>query len=113
MKGKIKLSYLKFLLKNKDEEFSLALKPFRGSNWWSMNYDTVEKIITFYKDKKDKFDKFYSYTLCADEYFFQTMITHLAHQDKKIKILPSQTYANWSRKQKILPVTFNKDDFGS
>lgn len=86
------------------------IKPFGGSQWWTLSCDLAKQILNFIDDHP-AFLKYHQDTLLADEIFFQTIIHHLTALDHTLKIAPSLTYTNWERKNVPLPVTFCAEDF--
>ena len=105
---KLRLKDLTHLFKAK--KYPLMHKQYRGSNWWSLNVITLNKIVDYYQQHKNVLNDYYEKTICSDETFFHTIIMHLQRDDKGITIDSSLTYDNWTRKQAELPVTFEKDD---
>lgn len=106
---KISFKDLKLLFKKK--YIPLNMLPYRGAQWWSFNYTTLEAILNFYQKNKDVLNVFYSQTFCPDENFFHTILMHLKNEDNSIEINASITYDNWIRKGVDLPVTFQLSDF--
>lgn len=96
---------------NKKRIIPCDMIPYAGAQWWSLTFETTSKIIDFI-DKNPALYEYNKYSLLPDETFFQTIIKHLSLKDENIKIKDSTTYANWSRKNCDLPVTFNDTDFG-
>lgn len=84
--------------------------PYGGEHWWSISSKMAKLVLQFIKDNS-KFQEYHKYTLSSDEIFIQTIINHLAKLDKTLKIAPSLTYTNWTRKNTTLPVTFEHSDF--
>lgn len=95
---------------NKKRIIPFDMIPYAGGQWWSLTFETTSKIIDFI-DKNPALYEYNKYSLLPDETFFQTIIKHLSLKDSTIKIKDSTTYANWSRKNCDLPVTFNDTDF--
>ncbi|MCQ4036265.1 beta-1,6-N-acetylglucosaminyltransferase [Kaistella montana] len=85
-------------------------KQFAGSQWWAFNEETSKSVHDFINKNIKELEDYYCYTSAADEIFFQSVIMHLAENNGKIKIKPSQTYVNWERKDVVLPVTFDDKD---
>lgn len=105
-----KVSFKDLLLLFKTKKTPTNLTFFRGSNWFSFNYEILQKIVDFYKINKLDLDVFFKQTLCPDEIFFHTILMHLKKSDNSIKIMTSLTYDNWTRKGVVLPVTFTNED---
>ncbi len=111
-----KLNYLRKSGKKKDllkifkkRKFPDYLKPYGGSAYFALPTNTVEDILNFIDDHPD-YLTYHNYTLSADEVFFHSIIGYLEKQNK-IRIKPSLTYVNWSKKESPLPATFNITDF--
>lgn len=86
----------------------LNTEHFGGSAWWGMSFTTLDRVTEFIK-ANPQYIRFYKDSLLPDEIFFHTIIHQLSlHNDLKIK--PSLTYVNWTRKGTALPVTFNEFD---
>ena len=49
------------------------LKPFAGSQWWTMNEDTLHFVLD-YIDKHPRYYAFHKFTFAADEVFFHTIV---------------------------------------
>ncbi|UHO39172.1 glycosyl transferase family 14 [Chryseobacterium capnotolerans] len=103
---KIQFKDLVLIFKTKKLPFHITF--YRGSNWFSFNYLTLQKIIDFYNDHKNDLEFFFKQTLCPDEIFFHSILIHLKKDDNTINIMPSLTYDNWIREGVELPVTFKK-----
>lgn len=84
---------------------------FAGSQWWAFNHQTLLKMNDFIQLHFKVLENYYQYTSAPDEIFFQSVLMHIKESDSSIKIKPAITYANWSRKNTPLPVTFQMDDF--
>jgi len=81
------------------------IKPFGGSQWWSLPIETVRLIINFI-DENPYYLKYHEDTLLPDEIFFQSIIMNLKENTDNIIVTPSITHVNWTRKNVPLPLTF-------
>lgn len=90
-------------------KFPKSMIPYAGSQWWSIPVETAVKILVFLEQNKAFID-YNQYSLLPDEFFFQSIIKHLASQDETMVIKPSVTYVNWKRLGVSLPVTFTAQD---
>lgn len=90
---------------------SIFQDHFKGSNWWAFNYSTAVKMLAYIEKNKTKLDKYYNYTLCADEQFFHTILKELMKIEDSIKIKSSLHHIDWQRKNVSLPVIFTAEDF--
>lgn len=52
-----------------------------GSQWWALRAETVEKVLTFLRERPDV-RKFFRTTWIPDETFFQTLVTKLVPPDQ-------------------------------
>jgi hypothetical protein len=93
----------------KRRNFPKFMTPYGGSQWWAIPVETTVKILKFL-DQNKQFIEYNRYSLLPDEFFFHSIIKHLASTDKTIIIKLSITYVNWKRKGVPLPVTFTSED---
>lgn len=93
----------------KKRKFPSYIEPYGGGVYFALPMDTIKKILNFHKEHPD-FLEFNSYTLCADEVFFHSIIMKIA-KEGNFKIAPSLTYVNWDKPSGPLPVTFTSIDF--
>lgn len=98
--------YLKTFKKRK----SSIENHYGGSQWWALNFNTLNEAFNFIENNADYVD-FHKNTHIPDEIFFQTIINYLSIENSAIKIKKSLTYVNWERNFGKIPVLFNKDDF--
>lgn len=107
LKGDI--SFLRKIFKKR--KIPTYVKPYGGSDWWSMPIETVKEILLFMNEHKD-YLKYFEDSLLASEMFFQTILMNLPVKDSKPRIIkPPVTYANWSRPNyPTLPVVFLQSD---
>lgn len=84
---------------------------FSGSQWWAFNEQTTEVLYEYIKRNFLELENYYQFTSAPDEIFFQSVLMNLIPKNSTIKIKPSLTYVNWHRKNVVLPVTFNINDF--
>ncbi|MGL4583459.1 MAG: beta-1,6-N-acetylglucosaminyltransferase [Flavobacterium sp.] len=108
LKGCFKFKYLKYFFYEK--KLNTPIEFYKGSNWWSLSYKTLKKIIDYYHQDYNNLYPFFKHSFCVDEYFFQTLLMKIMEQDSSIKIKPTITYVDWFRKGVPLPVTFTLED---
>ncbi len=106
---KRKLKYIKEIGKTFKKRHNPMSENYGGCQWWALSGPTLEKMY-HYLQNNPEYVNYHLETLCADEIFFQTLIMHLSKLHKEIKIKPSITYVNWTRKNCNLPVTFVAED---
>ncbi len=85
-------------------------QQFGGSQWWAFNERTTEKIYDYIVKNYQNLEDYYRFSSAPDEIFFHSILMNIISESEKSNIKPSLTYANWERKNCILPVTFGKDD---
>lgn len=56
-------------------KFVRGIEPHMGSQWWTLTWDTIEKIMVLAREPDIL--EFFRTTLIPDELFFQTMVAHL------------------------------------
>jgi hypothetical protein len=83
--------------------------PYAGSQWWSIPVETAVKVLLFLEQNKGYLN-YNLYSLLPDEFFFQSIIKHLASKEETMIIKPSITYVNWKKAGVPLPVTFTSED---
>ncbi len=105
-KIKLKDFFILFNIKRK----SIFKEHYKGTNWFCFNLTTVEKIMKYVNQNKEKLFAYYKYTLCADEQIFHTILNEIMKKDKTIKLKPNIHFVDWSKKNVPLPVTFSKKD---
>jgi len=108
VKGCFKFKYLQHIFKQR--ELDASVEFYKGSSWWALTYETIQQIITFYKEDYERLHSFFSVSFCADEYFFQTIVAELMKKGFHHPIEPVLTYIDWDRKNVPLPVTFTSID---
>jgi hypothetical protein len=105
LSGKFTFIY-KILRKRKEPQY---VQPYGGEHWWALPINTVYYIMEFLEKHKDYY-VYHKDSLLPEEMFFHSIVMHLFNH-KKCIIKPTLTYVNWERKNVILPVTFNANDF--
>lgn len=91
----------------KKRTFPSYLKPYGGSQWWSMPMSYVMQLLDFLKAHPD-YIAYHKFTLCPDEIFFHSLCFSLFPKQVQNS---STTYVNWIRPVERPPVVFNtKDD---
>lgn len=83
---------------------------YAGSQWWAFNRQTVEKIHFYTSKNSSQLTNYYQYTSAPDEVFFHSILREILNESEIAHLKPSLTYANWERKNCVLPVTFDKKD---
>ncbi len=103
-------SYLSKIIRRR--KIPSYVKPYGGSDWWSMPVVTVNEMLSFLDEHPD-YLKYFEDSLLASEMFFQTILMSLPLKDSKPRdIKPAVTYANWTRPGVITPpVLFVESDF--
>ena len=69
------------------------LNPYGGSQWWSLTHGCV-KFVLDYAVQHPEVLKFYRYTECPDEMFFQTIVMNSKFAEKAVNF---ELYRKWSR----------------
>jgi len=64
-----------------------------GSQWWCLNYNTINWICSYLIDNEEYYE-FFCNCLCPDESFFQTLIMNSAYADSREDYLH---YIDWSK----------------
>lgn len=70
---KINNYIIPFVKKNKPHRSRMNIRFYAGANWMNLTNNCVNQIIVFIKNNKN-FLKWFKFTRCADEIFFQTII---------------------------------------
>ncbi|SFJ09207.1 beta-1,6-N-acetylglucosaminyltransferase [Olleya namhaensis] len=109
LKGSIKFNDWSLFFRFK--RGSIFKKHFKGSNWWSLNYETALKILKYVDLNKVALYRYYQYTSSSDEQFFHTILKELMLLDTSIKVKPALHFIDWEREGVELPVTFLKEDY--
>ncbi len=77
-----------------------------GSQWWVLRRETIDKIRSFLKERKDVV-RFFKTTWIPDETFFQTLVMHLVPRDQVISKPPTLlVFSDYG-----MPVTYHSDHF--
>ena len=75
-----------------------------GSQWWCLRRETIEKILTFCRQRPD-IVRFFKTTWIPDETFFQTLVPHLvAREQIRRRTLTFKMFTDYG-----MPVTFYDD----
>jgi hypothetical protein len=91
----------------KRRQFPVYLKPYGGHQWWAITQETIQLILCFLKSHSD-YLTYHQDSLVPDEIFFQSIVKYILPENAPIK--PCLTYANWTRKAEVLPITFTAQD---
>jgi len=77
-----------------------------GSQWWVLRRDTIEKIRSFLRERRDV-SRFFKTTWIPDETFFQTLVMHLVPRAEVVSRPPTLLmFSDYG-----MPVTFHGDHF--
>ena len=77
-------------------------KIYKGANWFSINHELAQYVISRKKDIK----KYFNNSFCADELFLQTIVQDSPFRDKIIH--SDLREIDWKRG---IPYTYRKEDF--
>jgi hypothetical protein len=69
------------------------LRPYGGATWWNLTRDCCEYVLN-YAAAHPNIMKFYSYTNCPDEMFFQTTILNSPFSERVVN--NDLRYVDWS-----------------
>lgn len=94
----------------KKRKYNRFPKPYGGEHWCALSVNTVKSCVV-YTDANSDFLKFHEDTFIPEEIYFHTLVMFLKGTQKAESIRPQITYANWSRENVVLPVTFSESDF--
>ena len=83
-----------------------GIKMYFGSQWWCLNSKTIKWIIE-YVDNHPELEKFFKYTICSDEFFFQSLVMNSPYKDS---IHENLVYLDWSE-GKGSPKTLTLEDW--
>ncbi|HNW96922.1 MAG TPA: beta-1,6-N-acetylglucosaminyltransferase [Bacteroidales bacterium] len=88
-----------------------GLKPFAGSQWWSLHIDAVNYILRFLKDNRS-FIRFHRFSKLSDEMFFQTILLNSHDNDFIGKLVNnSLRYIDWDKPNVYHPATIKMEDY--
>ncbi len=108
LKGKLRYKDYK-TLKHIGKREPIFDQQYAGSQWWSLNFPTLETMLTYIKKNYTALETYYRYTSAPDEVFFQSILVRLAQTHPEITYKPTLTYTDWSEK-KAHPKTFRSKD---
>ena len=93
-------------------KFPSYLKPYVGSQWWSITLPAAKYILEFIKQHPD-YLHFHRHTLIPDEIFFQTILLNTTDTSLKESIVNDNLrYIVWSRPGvKDFPLLFRINDY--
>jgi hypothetical protein len=74
--------------------FLKGVVPYGGSHWWSLSHDCVTFILRFIRENA-KVVRFYKYTHCPSEMFFQTIVLN---SGRASRVQRYGDYLAWSQK---------------
>lgn len=103
---KIQILYNKFFRLRKP----LQLRPYKGSNWWSLHNDAVHYIIDYIMNNPSYLKRF-RFTNCCDEIFFHTILLNSKLRDTIYQ--HDLRYVDWKKKNEgdKLPRILTIDDY--
>lgn len=87
---------------------SEILKLYGGSTWWTLSKECAEYVIKFTKENKAFLNRF-KYTLCSEEFYFQTIIMNSDFATKVSK--NSLRYIDWSYRNGNRPAILDESDY--
>lgn len=102
--GLLRRQPINFIRLFSKRKFPAELKPFGGSQWWALPYETI-LFLDQYSKANPYFLEYNNFTLISDEIFFQTLVAN--HFPA---IAPPVTYANFMRPPGYEPATFTVAD---
>jgi hypothetical protein len=70
------------------------LRPYGGSAWWSLTHGCVRYVLDFVARRPDVV-RFFRFTECPDELFFQTVVMNSPYAEKAANI---EEYRRWSER---------------
>lgn len=86
----------------------ISLTIFKGSNWWSLNREAINYIISFIKNNPYFKDRF-KYTNCCDEIFFHTILFNSPLRDTIVE--KNLRYIDWSDNGRGFPNVLDESDY--
>ena len=84
-------------------------KLFGGSTYWSLSRNCINYVIEFTKKNKFFLNRF-KYTLCAEEFYFQTIIMNSDFANKVAN--DNLRYIDWVSRNGNNPAILDETDFG-
>lgn len=82
------------------------IQPQIGSQWWCLRRRTIEKLLSFLKERKDVI-RFFRTTWIPDETFFQTLVRHLVPETEiEARTLTFLMFSDYG-----MPITFYNDHY--
>jgi hypothetical protein len=73
-----------------------------------MSIEHLALIQGFIETYRDELFSYFEYSLCADEFFFQSIVKHIA-DDNSAHFSNSTTYVSWDYAKCKTPITFRSD----
>ncbi|MEJ7736450.1 MAG: beta-1,6-N-acetylglucosaminyltransferase [Chitinophagaceae bacterium] len=87
------------------------LKPYGGSQWWTMNMDALNYILRYVKDNPS-YLIFHKSTFAPDELFFQTILLNAKDETICNSIVNNnKRFIRWDGMSMSHPALLQKDDF--
>lgn len=90
--------------------FPQNMRPYAGSQWWTMNRYAVKYILDFVKNNKDYY-RFHRYTFAPDELFFHNIILNADDEQIQNSIVNNNLlYMHWPNLRKGHPEILKQAD---
>lgn len=83
-------------------------KLYGGSTWWSLSRDCVSYVVYFTKKNKFVLNRF-KYTLCSEEFYFQTVIMNSEFANKVTN--DNLRHIDWKSRNGNNPAILDESDF--
>jgi hypothetical protein len=83
-------------------------KLYGGSTYWSLSRECLEYVLEFTKKNKFVLNRF-KYTLCAEEFYFQTLIMNSSFANRVVN--DNLRYIDWIARNGNNPAVLDETDF--
>jgi hypothetical protein len=93
----------------KKRKHPIHMYPKGGSAWWGLSIETVKKVI-YLLEKNPDFLTYHKYTFIPDEFFFQTIVSHLNEKSPEL-MANSLTFVDWGQEDSIGAPNLRIEDF--
>ncbi|MDQ2751498.1 MAG: beta-1,6-N-acetylglucosaminyltransferase [Bacteroidota bacterium] len=104
------VNFLSSKIKMIQRNFPQTMKPYGGSQWWTMNRYAVKYILDFVK-KNEAYCKFHRFTFAPDELFFHNIVLNADDERIKNSITNNNLlYLRWSNLRKGHPDILQQSD---
>jgi len=98
----------RFHLPKIQKQLPYHLKPYWGWNWFCLPKKFVDYILEYITDHP-KLIPYFSYSLCPDELFFQTILLNSPLNSEVVN--DYKRYIEWKNKDNAHPTIFTSEDF--